>query len=97
MLEKHISLLESVTFQEADFFDGLNLMLNYVIDKIIFLGSTLAVLALIVCGIRIFIASDPRSVEESKRMAIWVIIGLCLLFGARLLVSTFARIATQTL
>ena len=93
MIVKKIESLATVILAEGDFFDAVNEILNYLIDRIIFIGSTLAVVALIVCGIRIFIASDPRSVEESKRMGIYILVGLCLLYGARILVATFAAIA----
>jgi hypothetical protein len=67
-------------------FSDLPSLINGIVDLALRLGTIIAVLALVWVGFKFIIAQgDPGEIAKAKQALQWVIIGIAILFGAKLI------------
>lgn len=67
-------------------FSDLPSLINGLVDLALRLGTIIAVLALVWVGFKFIIAQgDPGEIAKAKQALQWVIIGIAILFGAKLI------------
>lgn len=71
-------------------------LINGLVDITLKLGTIIAVLALVWIGLKFILAQgDPKKIQEAKQMLQWVIIGIALLFSAKIIVEIIKGTLSQ--
>lgn len=72
--------------------DGIANAIYVIADQLLPIATALAVVGVIVCGIRLLIASDPQGVKSAKSWLLGIVIGYGLIILARTLVPMLGSV-----
>ncbi len=68
--------------------DSVDSLISLLVDLALSLGAVLSVLALIWVGVKFILAQgDPGKIADARKQFMYVIIGIALLFGAKVIVE----------
>lgn len=73
--------------------EGITSILTNITGEIKAIATPIAVIAIVVCGIKLLIASDPQSVKSAKSWLITIIIALAVIYLAEPLVTAFTQLS----
>lgn len=81
----------------ADVFDSISALITTMGGKFASIANPIAVVALIICGIKMLMASDPQSVRSAKQWIIIILLGLIVINLAGPIVNTIQTLSNETI
>ena len=80
-------------FMVGDPFSGVGGKLGDLYSSILQIVTPIAVLAILFCGIRLLMASDPQSTKQAKSWLITILVGMFIAYGARAIADYMKSLA----
>ena len=88
-----MNFLNLIHFLAGDPFGAVGSKLLELYQSILGIVTPIAVLAIVFCGIRLVMASDPQSTKQAKSWLITILVGMFIAYGANAIANYMKSLA----